>query len=299
MVVNLLRRISVAKHTPPVALAIAVPVFALLVTADSATSYELSLSSFYLLVILAVGWFCGLPWAGLFAFLSMFAQVQIGRLTDYAVSDPVSFYVGNGNRLFAYLLVALLISVLRTLYHRENAMARIDYLTGVLNKLGFTEQLRLEMARHRRIHRAFAVAYIDCDNFKSVNDNRGHAAGDRALQTVAMTCRTTLRATDVVARLGGDEFAVILPSTGEFGALQTIHKLRKALTLAMDENQWRVTFSVGVGVFTGVPDSIEQVVSFADDIMYRVKASGKNKVLHQTYGPEPAESGKSARAGAL
>lgn len=299
MLVNLLRKLSVSRHASALALAVAIPTFALLVAADSATSYEYSLSSFYLLIILAVGWFCGLPWAGLFAFLSMFAQVEIGRVTGYAIADPVSFYVSNGNKLFAYLLVALLVSSLRTLYHRENAMARIDYLTGVSNKLGFTEQLRLEIARHRRLRNAFAVAYIDCDNFKSVNDTRGHAAGDRVLQTIAATCRATLRTTDVVARLGGDEFAVILPSTGEFGALQTSHKLRRVLTSAMDENQWHVTFSIGVGIFVDVPESIEDVVAFSDSIMYQVKTGGKNKVLHRIYQSETAESAKPVRARAV
>lgn len=283
MFADQLRRASASKHAPIVALCIAVPVFLFIVIAEHVTGYELGLGSFYLLVILAVGWFCGLPWATLFAFLSMFAQVEIGRAALAVLSDPVSFYVGNANRLFAYLLVAWLISILRSLYHRENEMARVDYLTGIPNKLGFDEQLKVELARHRRDGNPFAVAYIDCDNFKSVNDTRGHNAGDRLLRTIAELSRRNLRATDTVARLGGDEFAVILPATGEFAALQAMNKLRKVLDAAIERQHRQVTLSIGLGVFLDTPESADRVVSFSDNVMYQVKNSGKNRVMHRTY----------------
>lgn len=294
MLADQLRRASISRYTPVVALIIAVPVFAFIVAADSVSAYELSLSSFYLLVILGVGWFCGLPWAALFAFLSMFAQVEMGRLNESAVVDPVYFYVSNGNRLIAYLMVAWLISIIRTLYRRENEMARFDYLTGLLNKLGFDEQLRVEIARHRRDGNPFAVAYIDCDNFKSVNDTLGHAAGDTVLKAIAGMSRAHLRATDTIARLGGDEFAVILPCTGEFAALQAMNKLRKVLRSVNDKNRCQVTFSIGVGVFLDAPESVDSVISFSDEIMYQVKTAGKNKVLHRLYMAE-AEAGRAAQ----
>jgi diguanylate cyclase (GGDEF)-like protein len=287
MLADQLRRASASRHAPAIVLSIAVPVFAFLVVTEHATAYELGLSSFYLLLILCVGWFCGLPWATLFAFLATFAQVEIGRMHQPALTDQFYFYVGNGNRLFAYLLVAWLISIIRTLYHREKEMARFDYLTGICNKLGFDEQLRVEIVRHRRDRNPFAVAYIDCDNFKSVNDTRGHVAGDRVLKTIAETARANLRATDLVARLGGDEFAVILPGSGEFAALQAMNKLRKVLASVVEKNRWQVTFSIGVGVFLDVPESVDQIISFSDAIMYQVKTSGKNKVSHRLYITEP------------
>jgi diguanylate cyclase (GGDEF)-like protein len=154
------------------------------------------------------------------------------------------------------------------------------------NKLGFDEQLRIEMARHRRDGNPFAVAYIDCDNFKSVNDTLGHGAGDRLLRTIAGTSRRNLRATDTVARLGGDEFAVIMPATGEFAALQAVNKLRKLLSAAIGKNHRGVTLSIGVGVFLDTPESTDRVVSFSDNVMYQVKTSGKNRVLHRTYMTE-------------
>ncbi len=288
MLADYLRRISESKRTPPVALVIALLSFAFVVTVDSFSVYELRLSSYYLLIILAVGWFCGVSWAALFAVLSMYAEVHIGRESAYPLADSLYFYVSIGNRLFAYLLVALLVSIIRTLYDREISMARIDYLTGIANAKGFDEQLANEVARHRRNLSAFSVAYIDCDNFKTVNDTHGHAAGDRLLQLVANTCQSNLRRTDVVARLGGDEFAVILPQSGEFAALQAINKLSKQLTMVIAENESSVTLSIGVGIFLRAPESVEQIVSFSDQLMYRVKSTGKNKILHRVYEPEKA-----------
>lgn len=295
MLVDDLRRISASPRAAPISLATAVPMFALVVAADSSTSYELSLSSFYLLIILGVGWFCGVSWAALFAVLSVFAQVEIGRLAEYPLSEPLYFYVSQANRLVAYLLVALLISRVRTLYDRETAMARVDHLTGLANNMAFNEQLASEIARHRRDAQSFAVAYIDCDNFKTVNDRFGHAAGDALLKAIARTCRSSLRRSDIVARLGGDEFAVVLPRTGESPAFQVADKLRAQLAAAMVANKWPVTFSIGLASFPRVPESVERVVSFSDELMYRVKKSGKNDLLHRVYGLENAATDAPAR----
>jgi diguanylate cyclase (GGDEF)-like protein len=128
-------------------------------------------------------------------------------------------------------------------------MARVDYLTHIPNKLGFDEQLKIEIARHRRDRNPFAVAYIDCDNFKSVNDTRGHAAGDRVLKVVAETARANLRVTDVFARLGGDEFAVILPdrrirrASGHEQAAQSARYRRREEPLAghLQYRRWRIS----------------------------------------------------------
>ena len=126
-------------------------------------------------------------------------------------------------------------------------------------------------------------------------DYHGHAVGDRLLKLIAETCRSNLRRTDVVARLGGDEFAVILPQTGEFAALQAINKLSRQLASVIAENKPPVTLSIGVGSFLRAPDSVEHIVSFSDQLMYRVKTTGKNKILHRVCDPENAEASPSPR----
>jgi diguanylate cyclase (GGDEF)-like protein len=152
--------------------------------------------------------------------------------------------------------------------------------------MGFYERVEVEMARHRRNPHPFAVAYIDCDNFKAINDKLGHGEGDGLLRTVGQTLKSSIRETDVVARLGGDEFALVLPNTGELSALQITEKLCEKLDSVVKENKWPVTFSIGIGIFPIVPESLNHVISFTDSLMYRAKKEGKNKVVHHVYNLE-------------
>ncbi len=285
-----LRKPASTRRETLVALVIAFVALATVVAVDYMTAFELSLSPLYVLVILAISWFCGIWWGGLFAVLSIFAQFEIGMLGGHRFSDPFYFYVSNGNKLFAYSVIAFLTSAVRTLYQRADAAARVDDLTGVTNRKGFYEKVSVEMARHRRNRYPFAVAYIDCDHFKVLNDGLGHAEGDRALEAIGHTLEAHLRETDIIARLGGDEFAVVLTQTGEFAAMQVIKKLREELDAAMTQHEWPITFSIGVGIFPSVPDTVDRAIAFTDRLMYRVKALGKNRVLHRVYNPDEPDT---------
>lgn len=94
-------------------------------------------------------------------------------------------------------------------YIDDETAADTDYLTGALNPRGFYERVQQEIGRSARTHKPFAVAYIDLDNFKVVNDTLGHSVGDELLITVVSILDNHLRKIDVVARLGGDEFAIL------------------------------------------------------------------------------------------
>jgi diguanylate cyclase (GGDEF)-like protein len=285
-----LKRYAVRAPNGLAVLLLAFTAFALVVSADYLTSYELSLSAFYVLIILAVSWFCGVWWGALLAFLSIFSEVTIGLLTGNPFSNESYFYVSNGNRLFSYLVIAYLTSTVRSLYEQAQSAARVDYVTGVTNSTGFYEKLLVEMARHRRRSAPFAVAYVSCDYFKIINDGLGHREGDRVLMTIAETIQGNLRQTDVVARLGGDEFALIFPQTTEPDSLAVIRKLCGQLDRAMAAHDWPITFSVGVGIFPLVPGNVDVVIAFCDRLMQRVKALGKNKVQHRVYDPNEVET---------
>ena len=287
---RLSQKLITAQPRKQVALAIAFAALAGVVVADYATMYELGLSPLYVLVILVASWYCGWWWGLLFVVLSIVAQTEMGLFFGGRYSKDFYLYISSGNKLFSYCVIALLTSTVRTLYSRANSAARMDYLTGITNGLGFFEKVSVEMARHRRNRAPFAVAYIDCDHFKVVNDGLGHTEGDRVLKTIGQTLKANSRETDIVARLGGDEFALVLPMTGEFEALQAIKKLRPELDRAMTEHQWPITFSIGVGIFPTVPANVDRVVAFTDRLMYRVKAMGKNKVLHRVFNPDEPDT---------
>ncbi len=131
---------------------------------------------------------------------------------------------------------------------------------------------------------------MDCDNFKEINDRFGHKEGDRLLEKIAQTPKANLRKTDMIGRLGSDEIVVVLSNTGKNHAPEAVEKLRRELNLAMTEQGWPVTFSVGLGIFYVVPESVDEMISFTDKLMYRVKSSGKNNILtderiHADAGP--------------
>jgi diguanylate cyclase (GGDEF)-like protein len=272
-------------------LAIAFVLFVLIGATDYITTYELALTPFYLLLAALVTWECGWKWGLVFAFLSFAFALALGEWGDSLYSQRVYLYVENANRLISYLVALVLTARLRQHHEAEKNSARLDYLTGIANQKGFYEALAVEIARHRRSTEPLALAYIDCDNFKLVNDSYGHKEGDRVLADIASALKTHVRKTDIVARLGGDEFALILVNAQLEQAQHIAEKLSDALKARMAANNWPVTFSIGVGVFPTIPESEDQIVGFADRTMYRVKAAGKNGVTAALYaqGPESGE----------
>jgi len=172
---------------------------------------------------------------------------------------------------------------LKKQHEQEKDFARKDYTTGLANQKGFYEAFTIEMARHRRENIPLSIAYLDCDNFKEVNDRFGHREGDRLLEMVAKTLKSNLRKTDVTGRLGGDEFAIVFCNTGERDAVVAVGKLKRELDAVMIENRWPVTFSVGLGIFNRVLASEDAMISFTDKLMYRVKSAGKNNVSIEVF----------------
>jgi diguanylate cyclase (GGDEF)-like protein len=167
---------------------------------------------------------------------------------------------------------------LKEALQREKNAARIDFLTGILNRRGFYEIAATEAQRARRCHRPLALMYVDLDNFKAVNDSLGHETGDELLIKVAATIHSTVRGTDVVARLGGDEFAVLLPETDQEAGLTVVRKVQEQLLEGMRQENWPVTCSIGLTSFRDAPESVEEMVRRADAVMYSVKLKGKNSV---------------------
>ncbi len=162
----------------------------------------------------------------------------------------------------------------------ERKLARCDALTGLANRRAFYERAESERKRAIRYTRPLSLAYIDLDNFKQVNDTSGHEAGDQLLVSVASVLQNNLRAEDFAARLGGDEFALLLPESGHAAAAFVITKLHRLLTSAMQEKGSAVTFSMGLVTYEVAPESAEQMVQKADELMYSVKHHGKNAIRH-------------------
>ena len=159
---------------------------------------------------------------------------------------------------------------------REKGLATTDGLTGAANRRHFIEELSFEIERCSRHRRIFSLAYFDLDNFKLVNDRSGHAEGDRLLKQIVEVAENRLRKTDLIARIGGDEFAVLLPESDSTEMESPITDLLNDMREAMQKEGWPVTVSCGVVTFKEPPSNAEDAIKAADQLMYEVKASGKN-----------------------
>lgn len=155
--------------------------------------------------------------------------------------------------------------------------ALTDALTQLPNRRALEQQLAIELERARRHRRPLAVAVVDLDGFKQVNDLQGHARGDALLQDAALTIRGNLRSADSVYRQGGDEFLVVMPETALAQAVEVCERLRSAVR-GSKEVRDRVTLSVGVAA---IPDNGVDAVALlgaADRALYAAKAGGRDRV---------------------
>jgi diguanylate cyclase (GGDEF)-like protein/PAS domain S-box-containing protein len=164
---------------------------------------------------------------------------------------------------------------------RLRRLAARDALTDTLSRGRFFEVAREELARATRYPRPLALAMLDLDHFKSINDRHGHRAGDEVLRAIAGLMTRGLRGQDHIGRYGGEEFAVLLPETTLESAREVLERVRIAIAdmrLNVEGKQLTITVSVGVvAVQTGEP--LENALARADAALYRAKGAGRNRVV--------------------
>ncbi len=167
-------------------------------------------------------------------------------------------------------------------YRGLSTLLAHDGLTGLLNHTTFKERLQHEALRADRQDSFFSYVMLDIDDFKQVNDTRGHATGDRVIRNLARLLTRRLRRSDLIGRYGGEEFAVVLPDTAIEDALRLLDSLREdfaALRHRDDSgDEFHVSFSAGVAQYPDF-DDIRQVHAAADAALYRAKQEGRNRVL--------------------
>lgn len=162
---------------------------------------------------------------------------------------------------------------------------REDQLTGALNRRGMEEAMETEMARAQRNGSTLSLALLDIDNFKKLNDSRGHGAGDDALRHLVGVIKSIIRPMDSVARYGGEEFVLIMPETDTDNAIVAMQRVQRELTRRFflhNNEKLLITFSAGVTeVIPG--ESAQAALERADHAMYLAKKHGKNRVEAYTY----------------
>lgn len=154
-----------------------------------------------------------------------------------------------------------------------------DSLTGLANRALFEDRLENALARLSRTRASMGILFLDLDDFKAVNDGRGHNVGDELLKAVAERLTKTVRAGDTLARIGGDEFAVLVESSDDFGSRETAERILESLKepITIGTGEASVRASIGVAATNG-RQSAQDLLRDADVAMYAAKSAGKGRV---------------------
>ena len=164
---------------------------------------------------------------------------------------------------------------------KASVQARLDPLTGALNRRGLDEAFAREVLAARRKGSHLCLAMLDIDNFKVLNDTHGHKTGDSALSHLVAVARTSMRPQDTMARYGGEEFVILLPDTALEHAVEAMQRLQRELTkrfFMQNNERLMITFSAGVALLDA-SETPEDAVKRADHAMYLAKRAGKNRVF--------------------
>lgn len=243
--------------------------------------------------------------AGIVVCEAIYLLLARGRPLDLGTGDEcliLGFVVGlslatkhrmeKDNRVgFAYrLLHAIRVKMLEEVNDQLRALAQVDVLTGLYNRLPFSETFPRLLRSAARNARPIALLFMDVDEFKALNDSLGHARGDAALAWLGQLLRQKAqRPLDLVARYGGEEFVIVLPDTGREAALAIAERIRREVEAGTVPNPGgsRGCMTVSIGVTAGVPDErvrVEDIVQWADEALYAAKRSGRNAVRWRAFG---------------
>ena len=158
-------------------------------------------------------------------------------------------------------------------------LATHDVLTGLPNRMMFSQLLNHAIQSAQRYKRQFAVLFIDLDRFKIINDTLGHEAGDQLLQEIAVRLKQSLRAVDIVARLGGDEFVILIEEVSDSSQVATVaHKILTSIIkpITLMGQECRITASIGISMYPKDAEDEQSLMKNADIAMYLAKEEGKN-----------------------
>jgi len=200
------------------------------------------------------------------------AHIRIKRLQDAVAAQNKALEAANEEK-------ATLLSQLESKNTQLAVLAKTDPLTGIANRGHIEACLGDEVARARRFQHPLAVAMLDIDHFKQINDGFGHPFGDRAIREIARVLAETVRQVDKVGRYGGEEFLLVLPDTDMPGARILAERIRELVAATVFEPEGhQATVSIGLARWEPGLDSWEALVSNADKALYEAKETGRNRV---------------------
>jgi diguanylate cyclase (GGDEF)-like protein/PAS domain S-box-containing protein len=228
--------------------------------------------------------------------LAQFKRVIAGEIEGYVLEKR--FICKQGRSLYTNLAVscsrhpdrsvdyffALVqdITERKRLQEQLHQYATTDELTGLFNRRHFLDLAQRELKRAMRLNNPLALAMIDVDHFKWINDTYGHAMGDQALVVFKEVCQKNIREVDILSRWGGDEFVVLLPEANGQQAYEVVERVRLTLAttpLHQDNPPFSLTMSAGISSLTREIESLDVLLGRADHALYQAKKQGRNCVI--------------------
>ncbi len=254
---------------------------------DWGTPVEIETYIVYVLAAVFISWRSGRHAAAVAVVVFAVSIALEAFRRDYGYTAGYIPFVNLANKIAALGILVWFVSFARENYDEAMQAARTDALTRLANRRAFVERLEVALGRLDAEANPIALAYVDLDGFKAINDTLGHGVGDAVLIATAGTLIARLRPGDFAARLGGDEFVVLFTDTDIETARDRLTDVHAALRDVMAAKGWPVTFSIGL-TQASPTDTIEGLVEHADRTMFAAKTSGKDRVV--TRGREQASA---------
>ncbi|PHR72061.1 MAG: REC domain-containing diguanylate cyclase [Arcobacter sp.] len=169
------------------------------------------------------------------------------------------------------------------LFTKTKDMANRDFLTGAYNRRYFFETSNLILKKSRRDKSKIALAMIDIDKFKNINDTYGHDVGDKVICDVVNVLKNHLRASDLMARFGGEEFCVMLDNISHEDTIKTFEKIRKSFEENIIKTQeYTISCTVSIGIYYGMDEELDKMLKISDQGLYYCKENGRNQIKIST-----------------
>lgn len=238
---------------------------------------------FFFIPIIIASWFTSNSFSYFILGLVIFSWTIGDYLITKETINPLPFAFNAVMHACIIIYLNYLLGYIRQQLIKESQLAREDSLTKILNRRGFYENAETVFSTAHRHQLAVTCIFIDLDEFKSINDTYGHKTGDQLLYETAQIIKANIRKTDIAGRLGGDEFCIILLNVNSNQAMDFSENLRNTLNEKMQQHNWNTTFSMGVVSYDSAPESFQDVIQQADNLMYQVKKNGRNGFLQTFY----------------
>lgn len=244
---------------------------------DLATGYEYSFAVFYLIPVSIAAWYDNKYMTTVTIVLSALTWLYADYEAGHHYSSSIIPFWNTCARLGFFSIFASLLFKIKKNLAEMTLMAMRDSLTSLKNTRAFNVEYQTLKRRQPKKDQTLAVGLIDLDGFKSVNDTYGHSKGDDVLVEFAQVLKQSVRMNDVVARMGGDEFVVILQDTNSQGIEEYAKRLRNQFLLSGLKQRYGIDFSMGIRIYTELPDNLDEATRQADQLMYQSKARGKSQ----------------------